>query len=78
MARKTGSTCISLVLVLKNIVKNISGVDIVNITAISVEEIVEFLIGAMQKKRKKWIGYLDLFTIYRGGCVVYISQRRVN
>ena len=42
--------------------------------AISVQETVEFLIGAMQKKKEKWTGYSDPFIIYKDGYVVYMNQ----
>lgn len=42
--------------------------------AISVQETVEFLIGAMQKKKEKWTGHSDPFIIYKDGYVVYMNQ----
>ena len=45
---------------------------------VSVQETVEFLIGATQKKKEKWTEYSDLFIIYKDGYVVYMNQRRIS
>ena len=58
----------------RNTVANIKDADTVNIMAISVQETVGFLIGAMQKKKEKWTGYSDPFIIYKDGYVVYMNQ----
>jgi uncharacterized membrane protein YqgA involved in biofilm formation len=61
---------------LKNIVKNINAVDIVNIMVILVEEIVGFLIGVMLKIEKRLNGlFLDLWILFKDGLVVYMNQR---